>query len=149
MYVAYDGKDIIAFHEDKEVIEIYCDIIDTYHNIKLGIYKVKKKEAKKFKDFEDLYLVRYGETYIQQGYVDYMQFSSQQLNEDHVQARDILKRVLKTANLDKEESKSIKKTINILNDIIEDDSLYIPELSSLKRMKLEYDPYRYNYNIWN
>ena len=80
MYAAFDGKDLIAFHEDKEVIELYCDIIENYHGTVLTIAKIKKKKCKKIKEFNDLYLVRYGEIYIQQGYVDYLDRSKQFLN---------------------------------------------------------------------
>ncbi len=148
MYAAFDGKDLIAFHEDEKVIELYCDIIEQYHGTVLTIAKIKKKKCKKIKEFNDLYLVRYGEIYIQQGYVDYMQFSCQQINEDHIQARDILMRIISTADLEKEEVKTLRKSVVILNDIINDEQYFIPDLPTLKRMKLDYDPYRYNYNIW-
>ena len=77
-----------------------------------------------------------------------MQFSCQQINEDHIQARDILMRIISTADLEKEEVKTLRKSVVILNDIIEDEQYFIPDLQTLKRMKLDYDPYRYNYNIW-
>ena len=148
MYAAFDGKDLIAFHEDEKVIELYCDIIEQYHGTVLTIAKIKKKKCKKIKEFNDLYLVRYGEIYIKQGYVDYMKFSCEQINEDHIQARDILMRIISTADLEKEEVKTLRKSVVILNDIINDEQYFIPDLPTLKRMKLDYDPYRYNYNIW-
>ena len=148
MYAAFDGKELIAFHEDERVIELYCDIIEQYHGTVLSIGKLKKKKCKKFKEFDNLYLVRYGDIYVQQGYIDYMQFSCQQLNEDHIQARDVLMRIITTADLEKDDIKTLRKSVKILNDIINDERCFIPDLPTLKRMKLDYDPYRYNYNIW-
>ena len=57
-------------------------------------------------------------------------------------------RIISTADLEKEEVKTLRKSVVILNDIIEDEQYFIPDLQTLKRMKLDYDPYRYNYNIW-
>ena len=51
MYAAFDGKDLIAFHEDEKVIELYCDIIEQYHGTVLTIAKIKKKKCKKIKEF--------------------------------------------------------------------------------------------------
>ena len=56
MYAAFDGKDLIAFHEDEKVIELYCDIIEQYHGTVLAITKIKNKKCKKIKEINDLYL---------------------------------------------------------------------------------------------
>ena len=149
MYAAFDGKQIVAFHDEYRVVEEYCSLIEKNHNGRLSICKIKDKKCTKLDYFEDLYLVRYNETYVQSGYVLYLQILTDDYIHDHVYAKDILMRILEFYSFSKDEMKAIKKTIKILDNMIKDDSEYVPELSTLKSMEVDYQPYIYNKGIFN
>lgn len=149
MYCAYDGKHVIAFHDEKRVVEVYCYLIEKYHHKKIDVCFIKDKKIKYMEDISELYLVQYGDSYIQAGYVQYLEFSKVQIDSDHIQARDNLLQILELYDLSKSDTKKINGAIEVITKIIQEDSEYIPELSYLKRIKLEYDPYIYNKGIWN
>lgn len=149
MYCVYDEnkKDIIAFHDDIDVVQCYVDSIYKHHSVSLKIGKIKRKKAEKYKDYEDLYLIRYGrygDTYIQSGYLQYLEFVDDGLHEDHIFCRDILLRLLEIYDLPINEKNNIKKTVKIIQNILDHEDGYIPELGSLKDIKQDYDPYIYN-----
>ncbi len=149
MYCIYDEnkKDIIAFHDDIDVAQCYVDSIYKHHGVILKISKIKRKKAEKYENYEDLYLVRYGrygDTYIQSGYLQYLEFVDDGLHDDHIFCRDILLRILELYDLPSNEKNSIRKTIKIIEEILDHEEGYIPELNSLKDIKQDYDPYIYN-----
>lgn len=150
MFLSVDstGK-IIAMHDDKEVVEEYNNLIYHYHKIHLNIIKAKKKSLKNKKFFDDLYLVRYGQTYVQAGYLTYIQLASDQIHDDMRFAKDILLRVLEINKLSNKDSKSISKAISIMDDLIYEDEQYTPSITELRNLKNDYDPYIYNYNVYN
>ena len=92
MWFCYDDDEerIIALHDNKEVVEKYCELLKEYHNVNLSIGKIKKKAEDRIKNLDDLYLVRYGDTYVQSGYLLYLQMSSAQLIEDISKTKDVL-----------------------------------------------------------
>ena len=100
-----------------------------------------------YENYEDLYFVRYGrygDTYIQSGYLQYLEFVDDGLHDDHIFCRDILLRILELYDLPSNEKNSIRKTIKIIEEILDHEEGYIPELNSLKDIKQDYDPYIYN-----
>ena len=149
MYAAVDKDHVIALHDDIEVVEKYAGNIYKCHNVKLDIIKIKKKALSKITNKDDLYLVRYGRTYIQVGYLLYVQLMSDQIIEDNKYAKDILLRILEMSRLSSKEEKVISKAIDILDRTIFDDETYTPEYKELRRLKSDYDPYIYNYNLFN
>jgi hypothetical protein len=149
MYGAFDGKHVIAFHDEYRVVKSYCELIRKHHDVKLTICKIKNKKCRKLNDFDDLYLVRYNETYVQCGYLVYLQLLSDEYVYDHTYVKDILMRMMEVYEFSHDELKAIKKTIKIMDKIIKDESEFVPELSTLKQMELDYQPYFYNDGIWN
>lgn len=148
MYCAYnEDKNIIAFHDKKKPVEIYIENVYKYNKLVLDIGKINKKKSDVLENIGDLYLVRYGETFVQSGYLIYIQISSNQECEDNEFARDILYRILETRQLKEKKVKQISKAISILEDIIYDDESYTPSLDQLRQMKLSYDPYLYNIGL--
>ena len=149
MYCAYDDENnIIAFHDDKRPVEIYIDRVYQSNKIILKLGKIKKENRYLIKGKDDLYLVRYADTFIQSGYIDYISYSSLQIIEDNLLAMDILYRLLETERLTTKENKTIRKAIEIMEEITKEDREYTPTISQLKSLKINYDPYIYNENMY-
>lgn len=153
MYVVYDKNyNIIAFHEDYDVCEEYVENVFKYNkNLEpgdLSIDKLKKKSKYKLENKDDLYLVRYANTYVQNGYLWYLEVLNGQLIDDDKYCLDVLKRILETSNISKDEYKVIKKAIVVVERLTDEDCCYTPSLDYLKRIKLDYDPYIYNNGVW-
>ena len=150
MYCAYDDeKNIIAFHDNKKIVKRYTDNVHSVHKITLNIGKIKKDSKWKLRNKDELYLVRYNDTYVQSGYLLYLQLSSTQYIEDEEFARDILFRLLETERLTPKQKKKLEKAIEVMEDIIEEDRNFVPTLSELKTMKGDYDPYVYNTGLFD
>ena len=149
MYCAYDDENnIIAFHDSKRAVETYIDRVYQCNRLTLKMCKVRKENRHLLRGKDDLYLVRYGETFIQSGYLDYISYSSLQMIEDNIMAMDILYRLLETERLSKKENKTIRKAIEIMEEVTKEDGEFTPSLSQLKEMKMNYDPYIYNVNMY-
>jgi len=147
MYAALDLKNrkIIALHDEKRVVERYIDSIEKCHGEKLSISKIKKKYLnKKIDDLYDLYLVRYGDTYVQSGYMEYIELMDPQVEYDHQYAKDVILKILELESLDKEDRKTLESTVMILESIIDQDRKYTPSISELEKIKDQYAPYIYN-----
>lgn len=145
MFVAYDDdKNIVAFHDSKRVVKQYIDDVMRCNDLILSFGKIKKKEEELLSKLDELYLVRFGHTYIQSGYLVYVQLVSNQEYEDHEFARDILYRLLESKRIPNKEAKHIRKAICVLENIIFDEEYYAPSLSQLKQLKADYEPYLYS-----
>ena len=145
MYAAVDesGK-IVAFHDEKKVVKCYIKRIRDSSDATLGFCKIKKKDVKKVNTLYDLYLVRYGDTYVQSGYLEYLELADPQLAYDHQYAKDVLLKVAEIDYLDKEDIEVIEKCVMILDELIDDDRKYTPSLSELEKFKDHYAPYIYS-----
>ena len=149
MYCVYDDKgNIIAFHNKKYIVEKYIDSIYSHHKISLEIGKIKKSSKYKLNKNDDLYLVRFGDTYVQTGYLMYIEMCQNQILEDDQQALDILYRLLEIRRLSKKQSKKIMKAIEVLEKVVDEDRSYVPTLQQLKNLKMDYDPYMYNTGLF-
>ena len=145
MYCAYDQENnIIAFHDKKYVVEKYIDSIQSLHKINLNLGKIKKSSKYKLVEKDELYLIRYGNTYIQTGYLIYVELFQTQFMEDDQYALDVLYRIIETTRLNNKENKKIMKAIKVMEKIVHEDREYIPSFDQLKTMKVDYEPYIYN-----
>ena len=144
MFCVYDEKgELIAFHDYVDVVESYVNHIKAHHkDAELHIGKIKRKKIKE--RLYDLYLVRYAETYVQQGYLDYLSFYSDQGIYDIKYAKEVLIRLLGGGVYEGKEKKNLEKTILLLDKELEDEENYTPTLSQLKRLKMNYESYQYN-----
>ena len=149
MYCIYDtNKKIIAFHDDYDVVETYVDHIYKCHkgeefpNLRIG--KIKKKKLKKVIDIDNLYLVRYADTYVQSGYIEYLELISSQHIYDNQQCKDILLKILECNPLSDKERKSIEKTVEIIDRFLSEAKEFTPTLYDLKMCEIDYAPYMYN-----
>lgn len=143
-----DSREIIAYHEDEEVVEFYLDSVEDDKKDDLSIIKIKKKYKEEIvKNYEDLHLVRFRNTYVQSGYLIYIKLSSQDILDDEEYARDILLRIIETQNLNNNEIKKLSKAIEVVDRLINEDKTYTPSYNELKRMRNHYDLYMYNKDI--
>ena len=120
MFCVYDeNKSVIAFHDEYEVTELYLNHIKKSHpdqdlsNLHIG--KIKKKKIKNLIDMDQLYLVRYADTYVQSGYLEYLELLSCQHIYDEKQCKDILLRILECNPLSSKERKNVEKTVEIID----------------------------------
>lgn len=120
MYCALstDGKKVIAIHDDIDVVEKYIDNIEKNHNIRLPIGKIKKKQLKKHPEYNDLYLVRYNNIYVQAEYLETLSIISEDYIYDYRCAIEILLRSLEVEDMSENDMKAIKKSIKVLDKII-------------------------------
>ena len=144
MYAVYDGKNLIALHDDRLVAQKYIQSVYSCHKINLDLKKIKKSSIDKSEIYDSLYLVRYADTYVQSGYIQYIDYANSQFIEDDMKARDILIRVLEYADISEKERKKLKKAIAVLEDVVSDDREYTPSFDELRNLKMHYDPYLYN-----
>lgn len=143
-----DSREIIAYHEDEEVVEFYLDSVEDDKKDDLSIIKIKKKYKEEIvKKYEDLHLVRFRNTYVQSGYLIYIKLSSQDILDDEEYTRDILLRIIETQNLNNNEIKKLSKAIEVVDRLINEDKTYTPSYNELKRMRNHYDLYMYNKDI--
>ena len=152
MYCVCDSNNrVIAFHDDYDVVETYVHHVVTSHKdglVDLHIRKIKKKKAKKLEDYNDLYLVRYAHTYVQNGYIIFLEMFSSQIIEDNQYCRDVLLRILEHDNLEEKDIKHIKKAIKVVDRILEESKQYTPSYEELKSYEDDYYPYLYNKGVF-
>jgi hypothetical protein len=147
MFCVYDNNNnIIAFHDEYDVVESYI-----YH-VKLSnpevedlhIGKIKKKKIKNIVDLDGLYLVRYGDTYVQSDYIEYLEIISSQSIDDNKQCKEVLLKILECNPLSNKERKYIEKTVEVIDRLLTESKEYTPTLSNLKKYEADFAPYLYN-----
>lgn len=145
MYCVYDNNDnIIAFHDDICVVRSYIHNINKSYNNEyqdLHIGKIKKKKLKNIKDLDNLYLVRYSDTYIQSGYLLYHELTTAQQIYDNTQCKDTLLKILECEDITDKERKSIERTVKIIDRILQDSKEYTLSLEDLRHSEMHYEPY--------
>ena len=151
MYCAYDSNHrVVAFHDEYDVVEKYIKNVIASHDEcpDLHIGKVKKKKLKKLEDFDDLYLVRYAHTYVQSGYMVFLEMLSSQHIEDQQQCKDMLLKILECNTLSNKERKHIEKSVKIIDRILEESKEFTPSITELKGYEQDYYPYLYNKGVF-
>ena len=151
MYCALDsnGKNIVAIHDNIEVVKRYCEMIKKFHDVYLPIGKIKKKKIKDSRMYEDLYLVRYNDTYVQAGYVDVLKLMSDDFIYDYKYTTDILMRILEVSGneISNGEKKAVRKVILMLDRLIKEDEEFVPQLNTLQSARYDLECYEYNKGI--
>lgn len=146
MYCVYDENDKLqAVHKKLGVIKKYIRMITNSNRDIVFFVKKQKKNDIDQQLLSSLYLVPYYDTFIQDGYQEYIHMASDQSYEDIKKAISVCFSVYESRNIAQKEKKVILKTIEILSDICEKDIKYIPTLSELNRIKDTFEPYRNKY----
>lgn len=142
LYGAIDNKRLIAVHTEKEVIKKFKTDYDRCNNKNLTICKLSKKEKMKDIKVSDLYLIRYGDTYIQQRFLYIMELDDEQLAYDLRYAHDILNRIMTNIKDDKK-MKSLIKADFIILEQLEELNEYVPNIEELVARDTEYERFRF------
>lgn len=151
MYAVLQNGKAIAFHDDLDVVETYCESIESDElTPKLKIKKISDKKVMKLKDFSDYYLVRLGDSYIQSKYLSVASINTDQVLYDLTYAKDILYRLLETSDdLKGKNLKAIERTIAILEIEIEDARKNIPDIKTLDELSSNFQLYQNEIDIFD
>lgn len=150
MYCVYDDhNNIVAFHDDLDIVETYVDHVRRTNDEQpeLHIGKIKKKKLKKLMDLDNLYLVRYSDTYVQSGYLIYLELISSQHIYDEQQCRDTLLKILECNDITDKERKSIERSVGVIDRLLQESKTFTPTLNELQQCEIDYAPYLYNKSI--
>ena len=124
MYAVIDMKlhKPIAFHKEKRIVLKYKIKYElTNADAMLRIAKMKRQDFQRY-DYADLYLVKYGDAYVQSMYLEAAQFDLEPIVEDLLHAHDVLQRIM-------EFCKSKKK----IKDLLKADDIIMEELSTCQK----------------
>lgn len=146
MFLIYDEKHLIAMSDEKKIAKKYIDNLEFSHHETSGMYYVKVKDKdQRVKNNEELILVRYGDTYVQKGFLPYIEMADDQVILDEEYCIDILKRLIEVRSLNKKDMKILTKAIMLLDKYCCADALYTPSIQELRNFKEMYDPYLYKF----
>ena len=156
MYAVYDGNKLIAYHDEKRVVKQYCESINQIKHKQVYYVKIPKRIwMKKWYD-PDLYLIRFGKTFIQSGYAECIETDYNLNLSELYLTKDILMKVGELYHISPKEMKSITKSIVILEKIIHQEETLVPTLEELKQIKSHLDEFRYHISdletddyLWN
>ena len=149
--VKNSNNTLVAYHEDLDVVNEYVSNVKVSHpDTDLIVGKMSEKYVKKKDPKHDLYLVRYSETYVQTGYVSYLEIESSQYIYDMRYVKEIIIRTIDQwkDDLNDKDIKHLKKTAKIFDDILFDAESFTPTLDELKGMRDHLESYMYNRNTY-
>lgn len=136
-----DGK-VIAFHKKEKVAKKFVKNYQKSNKNKIClIASIPDKIAKSHPRFEELYLEKYGSTYIQSEYLYIHQLSIDDEISDLERCRETLVRLVECCNKTKEIN-ALWKSIYIVEDKLEELELETPELRDLEEANSRYSEYR-------
>lgn len=148
MYCVLENGVVIAIHNKKEVIKEYCDRLKESHPEKDLYYaKIKRKvKMEKSKKYEELYLVPYMDTFVQSGYIKYLEMSGPDVFHLYRETQNLLLDIMENNHLSRKERMAYEKVILSLEKIRKKDMKYTPAIEELERLKEQYLPYINGYD---
>lgn len=134
----------IAFHMEKRVVLNYVSSYEKSNpDESLAIFKLNKNSVAKYSDFAELYLVRYGETYIQNKFLYIAQLDSDQIIYDLDYAHDVINRIMEMSS-NKKKVKKLLDTLFIIDDEKRAVNQHVYSFSELNQRDADYSRFRYN-----
>ena len=126
--VKNSNNDLIAYHEDLDVVEEYVRNIKVSHpDTDLVIGKISEKFVRRKDPNHELYLERYSETYVQSGR------TIDQWKDD----------------MDEKDIKYLKKAAKVFDELLFDAESFTPTLSELRSIRDVMEPYmKYNRGVY-
>lgn len=146
MYVIFKNKKLIAISDDKDIaISFYQNYQEWHKQDIISWKKIPRKIIKsKFNNYMDYYLVRYGETYVPEKYIDSLCITEDQYFHDIRMVKEILERTVINESLSPKEISSISKTLVILEDLNKKYKEYVPSLEEMEIQNSLYEEYQYH-----
>ena len=129
MYVLMRSEKAVACHDSKKIIIKYKNYIlrdNDEDEIIYKIYKIKKSKLQGRININDLYLVRYGNTYVPFKYLDSLDIVASQVIYDNEYCIDVLYKFLEEPDLTDTDIHHIEKTINIIEKYNKEAKKYTP-----------------------
>lgn len=141
VFAIFQGKMLIGYHNEKRVVKVYCN---SCRDTNLQCKKIAFEELKKYNDYEDLYLIRFGKTYIQCGYDEYARDDYRTVLSELYLAKDVFLKIWETNRVNMNDKKKIRHALEILEEQIEIEETDVPSLMELKEIKSRMDEFRYH-----
>lgn len=138
MFGVYDRRQdkFLAYHEEKRVCQKFKLQYELSTESDLSIIKIRKSDLPN--DYEEDYLVRYGNSFVQFKYLEVCQYDMGPILEDLYQAHDTLMLLVEAKNKKKLIKKLLEADEVILNEISEISSGgYSSEYLESRRRDLE------------
>lgn len=137
MYAVIFQKQIIAIHDELQVVEEFVQ--NQPSSDEFSIVKLKGKKSKNEK-YQDLYLVICNGEYVPYNLYSTLKKERDCDNHDLIMCKETLFKLLSETSLDKKERKSIRKTLIILDDIIAKPSgISYSTIKDIHDMNIEYN----------
>lgn len=136
VYFLEIGTSIIAYHKDYNVIREYAQSVNAKGIKKIG--RVSKKYISNKEEFEELYLIKYGDGYIPRKYLEVCELDKNEFISMFKDTKDSLITLIEMLN-SKKDIKTISKAIDIIDRFEED----------LENSVLSYDEMKYRYEEYN
>ena len=146
IYAGIVNSEIIAFHNDKEVMTTYLrNYKETNPSDIVSLCKMKKKEARKNLHYYDYWLVACNETYVQTKYEHILSMCVEY--NDKVNLLEQLNQLLSETKKRKYRLVLID-TIKIIESNKKRCGAYTPSLDILDEEYWKYEEYRNHVNVW-
>lgn len=147
MYQVYSLKlkKIIAYHLEKRVVRKYKEHYEKNTDDTLKISKIDHNDLPV--DYYDLYLIKYGENYIQDKYYEIYQVDVEVIVDDYFYAHDVILRACKTVKNNKKKVKRLLKADSIILEEVEKISSEFYDCKKLEERKKELDMWKNK--IWD
>lgn len=152
-YVVYDNRlcfdadfinatNIICYHEDLDVINRYGETVEKTNPGSSQFYEIgraKIKDLKRIPSYYDFYLVRYGSSYIQAGYMELVEHDLATALKELAFAKEIIFKHLEFTQLSVKDKGVLQKACGILQELELDIAEETPTLDELKIHKMDYE----------
>jgi hypothetical protein len=129
MYGILKEKTLIAVHDEKEIVEKFINTLENPDEYDL--IKIKNKVIKTNPNYEDIYLVRYGDKYVPYYLYDTLKNETDQFSYDLKYCKDILFRLLEDQSRSEKERKALLRVIGMIEEEME---TFDMDLETLEKM---------------
>lgn len=141
MYQIYSDKlgKVIAYHSEKRVVKRYRDRYPSSIEDILRISKIDDNNLPD--DYGGLYLVKYGDTYIQYKYLETVQIDYEVIKEDYLSTHDVLQKLAEQTK-SKKKAKKIMEVDRFILKEIEKATDYLCSIPDLERRTEDIERYK-------
>lgn len=141
MYGLIKDNELIAIHDDKEVIKEYQEYLLIEHCISTVRCKINKKIYKKINGGEDKYLIKYNDKYITNEDRKTIYKINNESTYDINLAKEVIIKILECEK-DEKNIKAMRRTIRILDKTLNDIKSDVPSPELINNIKTFNDEFR-------